>query len=285
MIIQNCLERFIPSAQARELMKNQEFNYSDADIAALIWHSDLSLLEKHKALLEIAKETRNQQLVRQIEERTEYDLKCINMFKMESDGYVYVVENHEFEDDSRCLGFFGDYSLAERTGIDAGYDFVIKKHQVITADSKIKKHRSVSAEWFVKDGEDTIREHDNWPDAPIAEFEYAVSGDIISYWSNELPIDDLVRNVESLSNKRFENKYVVMPNPFEAGDIVCNIYNGTEMVVVTSQEEWSRLVSKALQPDTIYDWSDAAITVVYGEPESESHDHINPIWLEKVEEE
>lgn len=282
MIIQNSLERFIPSAQARELLENHEYNYLDADIAAIIWHSSLPLLEKHNELYEIAKETFDKRLKRQIDERIEYDLKCIDMFKTESDGYVYVVENHEFEDDSTCLGFFGDYSLAENAGIKAGYDFFIKKQQVISVGKKNKKHRSVSAEWFLKDGEGILREYDDWPEGPIAEFEYTAMGDIVSYWSDELPIDELVRTVESLSNKRFENKYVVMPNPFEAGDIVRNIYNGMEMVVVTSQKEWSKFVMKAKQPGAIDDWSDASITVVYNEPEIESHDHINPIWLELV---
>ena len=48
-----------------------------------------------------------------------------------------------------------------------------------------------------------------------------------------------------------------------------------------SQEEWRRHVEKALKPGAIEDYSDASITVRY----QYTHDHINPIYLEKVFEE
>ncbi len=284
MVIKNSIERLIPSKQARELYQSGTIKYEDSDVAALIWHSDLTLKDKESELLGIQKKSKDETLKRQIAERVRYDLKCMSVFEAVSEGYVYVVNNHEFDDDSTCLGFFGTYELAREAGTKAGFDFFIKKHQIIYADTEIIKHRSITAEFLLKEGEDPIDEYDDWPDGPVAEVEFRADGEVMSFWSNEIAIDELVRAVETLNNKRFENKYVELPNPFESGDIVRDIVTGKKMVVVTSQEEWKRYVEKGKRPDVIDDWSDASLLVVPENREKDWHDHVNPIWFEKVEE-
>jgi hypothetical protein len=79
----------------------------------------------------------------------------------------------------------------------------------------------------------------------------------------------------------FQNAYVVIPNPYEKGDLVRII--GTDKIgkVNVSQEDWDKYVKKALSPESKEDWVDASITVIYSD-DGHDHDHINPIFLEKV---
>ena len=77
--------------------------------------------------------------------------------------------------------------------------------------------------------------------------------------------------------------HVLIPNPYDKGDRVRLI--GTDLVgeVSVSQEEWKKYVEKALSPDSKEDWVDASITVRYADDGYE-HDHVNTIYLEKVNE-
>ena len=277
------IERLIPSWQARKLYEAKGVEFSDFDMAALIWHSDLTLKEKEEKLFEIQNKTTNQVLKEQIFERLSYDLKCRNVFKNVSEGYVYEVRNYEFKDASTCLGYFGLYELAIKAGKQAEYDFFVKKHQIIYENTNPIKTRSIAAEFIQKEGEDTIEEQ-NSSDGVVAEYEFRADGEEKTFWSNELPIDALVRKIETLSNESFENKYVEIPNPFEEGDVVRDVLKGRKMVVVTSQSEWKVSVERAKQPNTIYDWSDASIVVVPEGRNMDFHNHINPILLEKIEE-
>ena len=75
---------------------------------------------------------------------------------------------------------------------------------------------------------------------------------------------------------------MAIPNPYEKGDRVRFAGDkGKVGIVDVSQEDWRRHVEKALKPGAIEDYSDASITIRY----QYTHDHINPIYLEKVCEE
>ncbi len=117
--------------------------------------------------------------------------------------------------------------------------------------------------------------------APMAGIRFDEKGVITDYYSSERPDEEDIR-IEGCSTERFEYSFVAIPNPYEKGDRVRFAGdNGKVGIVDVSQEEWRRHVEKALKPDAIVDYSDASITVRC----QYTHDHINPIYLEKVCEE
>lgn len=88
--------------------------------------------------------------------------------------------------------------------------------------------------------------------------------------------------VESLGRHRFENAYVVLPNPFGLGEYV-RLIGTTEIgCVEVSQEDWARCVNKAIQPDAVEDYSDASIIVRFNH-DKWAHNHLSPLYLERVD--
>ena len=85
------------------------------------------------------------------------------------------------------------------------------------------------------------------------------------------------------SPARFENAYMEIPNPFEKGDMVRVVGTDRYGMVRTSQAEWEEYKVRMHQM-TGKDFIDASITVDFlcGDGEF-SHDHINPIFLEKMD--
>ena len=83
--------------------------------------------------------------------------------------------------------------------------------------------------------------------------------------------------------RRFENAYVDIPNPFEAGDIVRLTTDGGQGIVMTSQKEWKEYNEK-MKATNCADFSDVNIIVdLLLEDGHIVHNHINPIFLEKYD--
>ena len=102
----------------------------------------------------------------------------------------------------------------------------------------------------------------------------------------ELPIDwDL--KVNSLSNKRFENRFVVYPKVFGDGDVVRIVGGGAdsgkEYRVTEGKTDYDEFIKKATAEDSFYDYMDSSVTVIPVDEEDEfDHEHISPIYLEKA---
>lgn len=97
------------------------------------------------------------------------------------------------------------------------------------------------------------------------------------WWPDEL----------SISNMRFEGRYIVILNPFDKGDVVRNLVNGDICKVMTSQSDWNNFKNSRIVLEGIADYSDASIKIV---PLKECdktdedwfyHEHVNPIYLER----
>ena len=82
---------------------------------------------------------------------------------------------------------------------------------------------------------------------------------------------------------RFENAYMEIPNPFEKGDVVHVVGTDRYGIVLISQTEWEAYKLRMNQV-TGKDFIDASITVDFLCQNGQfSHDHVNPIFLEKIE--
>ncbi|MCR4634656.1 MAG: hypothetical protein K5754_00350 [Butyrivibrio sp.] len=274
------VERYIPSPEVKELIKKENIEFSDANRATIIFNSGLTLFELHRELKKIADNTADDRLREQIGERIAYDLNALKLFTDDRGGYVYqlFIGNESYGD-----GFFSNVKPAIEMGKAVKKEFSIEKHQIISDPENVRPMKVIDTAWIEPEPSNRVHRH-IMPGAPLAGIRFDKKGLITDYYSCERSDEEDIR-IEGCSAERFEYSYVVIPNPYEKGDRVRFVDDkGKAGIVDVSQEDWRRHVEKALKPGAREDYSDASITVRYPEWEYD-HDHINPIYLEKVYEE
>lgn len=272
-------EKYIPSIDVREKIELDKWEFSDRDKAAIIWNSGKSIPVKHADLIAIKHKTDDEELRTQISERLGYDAMAFSIFEGNSEGYVYATNTNEYPGEDNIIGYFDSMKLSYEAGKKEGYSFKIEKFQVLGEKTVKVKNWSIVSPILAKTEDKQIEEIDILG-SPVATMEYDVNGNLLNYWTCEVPKDDK-RHVEALGCRRFENAYVVFPNPFEIGEYVKIV--GTNIIgrVDVSQNHWLQYVKKALEDDAIDDYSDASITIRY-DSDKLDHDHICPIYLERV---
>ncbi len=275
------LLKYIPSVDLREEIIKNGHRFSDFEKAAIVWNSRITLFEKHKDLQKIADATEDVELREQIRERIAYDKDVLQAFEDNSDGVVYIVDSHEFVSEENIYGYFKNSKLAYEEGCESGFDFCISKHQLLDEGDERVKGRVLFSP--------LVREDEQFGEMPfsngiIAAVEYDVNGDILSYYSYELPKERAIK-VETLSNKRFENGYVVFPGTFKEDEKVRVVGRGKDDGIIG----WVSWLSeeKMTKAKDLFDYSDTSLTVDYWDSNSLiwEHDHIIPIYLERVAEE
>lgn len=98
------------------------------------------------------------------------------------------------------------------------------------------------------------------------------------------------QRINDFDPNRFENHFINFPNPFEFRDKVkmWNAKPGDQCGYVTiSQKDWKDFLQR-IENGLYVDFMDSSITVVWtdsqdNEEQFKNHDHIMPIYLEKVE--
>ncbi len=283
------LDKYIPSVDMREKLCEAGWTFSDSEKAAIIWNNGSVLSDRHKDLQQIADMTDDKTLCKQINERISYDRDAISTFESNEEGFVYSLISHEFEPEQHVVGYYKSGSLAYRDGCMLGFDFSIAKHQVIDEGTERIKTRSILSPLIEPDETKQIVEENYYSDN-VAEIEFNVNGSIVSYWSCELPKERVIK-VETLSNKRFENVFVVFPDTFEANTKVRIVgmgpaWNGITGWVCKESFGYDAFIRKATAEEAFEDYSDTALVVDYFDEERIvwDHMHIIPIYLEKVEE-
>lgn len=277
--INKFLDAYIWSQEVKDLIKKENHQFTDRDMAAIVWNDCVKPLAiRHSALRKIIEYSDDGELKIQIEDRIKYDEDIIKSFYDNIEGYVFELYCIDVDGDKESLGFYENGSLAWQVGVDRQQPFHIRKYVIKTEKHQKIKAWALAAPWFNKDSESELEEIEN-AEGDIAEITYDAHGEIITYYSNELSKDRYIA-INTLSNKRFENAYVVIPNPFEYGDRVTFRNSEKLGTIATRKEQWNSLIRKGIQTDSIFDWSDASVVVEWDDG---SHSHINPIYLRKID--
>lgn len=262
-----------------EYIEKTGFRFSDMDIATIIHHSELSIPEKQCALRSLADRTEDLDLRQQIAERIAYDKMCYERFASNDGSCFYqtsAAEVTERWDLDEATGHFSSVELALSHAKSLGIAFSIHKYQIIgLCESIIVPHGYINPR-LCPEGTFEGRSYDG---EPIAGFRYNADGELQSYWTYEVTNEENAA-VDDWGAKRFEWKFIQMPNPFEKGDIVRLTNSEQNGIVATSQEEWQSFLRRVEERNLVVDFSDASIVVEFQEG---SHGHIQPIYLEKVE--
>ncbi len=117
-------------------------------------------------------------------------------------------------------------------------------------------------------------------DDVVAQIFFNHDGDICGYESVELPLED--EKKVSLGNKRFENRFIPLQNPFKEGDDVQLTYapEDGEWIVAVPDDYWDGLLKN---PEKAY-YDDTFLTIMRRnayENDDFEHDHVSLLYLEK----
>lgn len=261
------LEILIPSEYVRNCIKETGWNFKDREKAALLYHADISWREQCKYLKNLEGYTADKELKKQICQYLDKIEISYAAFKENSDrSYIYILKVRE-EDISyskiQPSGYFYDWEMACEYGKKEKVSFVVEKHLV--GDKKnFQKY---------KDGE--------YCDYETAYLCFDEKGEEQYFGSQEMEIDKEDDFYES-----FKTAFYEVPNPFERGDIVRLVGTEEYGIVEVTQKSWKEKMIKFQSSGCSQkvDYSDVQIRVVFlNQDGTFSHDHINPITLERYQ--
>ena len=273
----------------RQYMEQNNLRFTDFEAAGLIYNSHLPPEERHRRLDALAAETDDARLKSQIAARLKIDREDIDIFKNNTEGYVYVLNSKEDGEESYPCGYFANFDLAYEHGKKQGCEFEIEKHRIVGLNGMLPLKSKGYFNPNLTDHTDITElvQEDDDNDFLCSDgcFQYNKDG-LLTYFhcANELRDDNEVMSLLYDLN-RFENAFIFMPDPFELGDIVKETEFGEVGIVETSVEERDKFHERIRSGElTGCDFLDASITVEFlRENGTFSHDHVNPAFLEKYE--
>lgn len=260
---------FIESEDIRNYLEQEKYEFSDFEKAALIYNNDkLSLQEKETILIDIMKNTDDDELKKQIEIRISNNKKIIEKIEESDEGFFFIlVINDELGEEEK--GYFTSYEVAKKYGESFKSKYGIYKKSIVT-----------QKEMLSEDIE--CKKIEKFNASSVSGIYFNEKGEITDFWSEEI---DICRDLQWLKGNRFENTYISLPHPFRRGDIVRVI--GTDELGIVSEfsttEEWIEYDKWAKSLGNKVDWTEVSITVdLLLEDGSFVHNHINPTNLEYV---
>lgn len=214
-IRERLLKQAIPSDYMRRFYCSIDRNFTDFELAAMLWNSRMKQTEILRAIGELSEITEDSRLREQIENRLRYEDEAYCVFADNADGkYVYTVE---FEDEEWIGGFFRKLDAAVAYAKkDGKRRFSIAKQIIVEDEPPTSK-----AGWnpvLFPELQDERLEYSADPDGAAV---YSADGEIRHWWIDTDCLPEKVKNlVDQWSTERFENYPLLLENPFDKGDIV-----------------------------------------------------------------
>lgn len=280
-IRERLLEQAIPSDYMREFYRSIDRNFTDFELAAMLWNSRMKQTETLRAIKELSEITEDSRLREQIENRLRYESEAYRIFADNADGkYIYTVE---YEDEEWPSGFFRKLDAAIAFAKkDGERGFSIEKQIIVEDEPPMSK-----AGWnpiLFPELQDERLEYFANPDGSAG---YSADGELQYWWISTDCLPDEVNNlIDQWSTKRFENYPLLLENPFDRGDIVMD--GDAIGVIDISKEDMESIQARIRNGEVKYcDYLDAASTTVQyiGKDGRISHDHPSLLFLKKVSEE
>lgn len=260
------LEILIPSETVRKYISETGYTFTDWQKAALLYRQDQPFNAAREALCLLRDTTNDIALEYQLAQYLSREEKAFEMLKENPDkDFIYIVTYKD--EDSEETGYFFDYEMALKYGMETKVAFSIEKH-LVCAEKVMEQF---------KDGK--------YYDYPIAIIHYDENGDVEYFDSTESDPADWNAGIEW--HDWFGNMFYEVPNPFERGDIVNVVGSEDYGIVETSQADWKEELERAKSPEGTYrrDSSDVQLRVVFPDDNARFyHEHINPVLLERCEE-
>lgn len=268
----------IPSKQVRDYIDEINFEFTDHQMATLIWNArGYTYKQRIDALKSLGENTTDQVTKEQINQRIAYEEEALKRFKSNPDNnFIYVVNN---EDGYSC-GFFRKYDTALAYANKLEEKCEIEKQLIVEGDSiPIVKERVGINQNLCPDVEKI--DYYEYKGHPEGEIELDEKGEILRVWSREMT-DEEEDAVDEYKKERFEFQFINIPFPptFTKGIPVKYIPSGEYGIIEAGSDIWGDFTDR-ISKGLYVDYSDMSIIVQFlGENGRWCHSHINPIDLE-----
>lgn len=273
----------IDSKYTREKYKDLGIEFDDWQKATIIWNKPLPKQKRIDALKDLAVETIDLKLKKQITERVNYEEKLLEYFKQNSSNdYVYVVKDSKEECDYGAFYIFNmAFKHAKKYAREDNVEMCIKKVQIVKG-MELPKHTirgRLNPNLFPE--KEIEEEYRDYSDGEMGEIMITADGEISYWWSSEsTKEEDMI--VDEFDKSRFESKFIKLPYVHEAGMLVKYVPTGEIGVLATGKYDWDKFmqrVDNGLYVDyfdnshMVYSLSDKGYWI---------HDHICPFLLEET---
>ena len=283
-------KKLIPSKYVRDYCEKNNWEFDDWAIAALIYNSpSIHWEERLKRLEKFAKKCKDEELIRQIQERIDYEHQIYDKLTSYNDKDNYIYGVYESGDDTTALAFFTDYKMAKAYN-DAMHEKTEEQHYI----SLYKINRITDSSWTK---EEIIQHEKDSYKCPWDEKDEEKDLDLIFLGNNFrigticftrdnkikelIVLHDFIEGNELESwgfdiKRNFDNKYIEGPNPFKMGDIVKCLTNNQYGIV-----DCDPFIATPEQLNW-FDYSDYQVSVLFLRKDGTwDHEHFCPIMLEK----
>ena len=277
-IRERLLEKAIPSDYMREYYRSINRNFTDYELAAMLWNSRMKRTEVLRAIKELSEFTADSRLRQQIENRLQYEDEVYRAFASNEEGrYVYTVE---YEDEEWPCGFFKalDRAIAYAKK-DGKRKFSIQKQIIVGDELPMQKVGEWNPNLFPELQEE-LQEYCAFPEGRAG---YSADGEILYWWSASLP-EEVENLVDEWSSECFENHSLILENPFDRGDIVMD---EDQIGVIDITKEEMEKHNERVRNGIITGYFDSASTIVQyiGKDGRIRHNHPSVLFLKKVKKE
>lgn len=275
----------IDSKYTREKYKELGIEFTDWQKATIIWHKPMPHQACLDSLKELAKETTDVELKKQITERVRYEEKQLEYITQNHDNnFVYIVKDEKEECDYGAFFMFETALKHARKHAEENMEEMhIYKIQIVKGtDIPIIRNRDRwNPNLFPEKTE--IEEHfSDYLDGEVGSVSISADGNIRYWWSNE-STDEEELVVDSFDINRFESRFLKVPYVHKAGMIVKYTPTGELSVLATGKEDWDKFLEK-IDNGLYVDYFDKSHEVYTLCDEGYwSHDHICPFLLEELE--
>ena len=284
----------IPSRDVREHLKEIGHEFTDAEKATIIYNIVEEVTRRNNLLKQLAGTTSDSELRTQIEERLDFDKRSWQQFIEDDRGCYYTASYLDFDEEWDTAGSFAGYKLAklkieELEKEQEGSGYKIEKYQILGEKENVVKgyyrtnRRLLNLLGNTGENSKPCYEEYDIGDFPISKAEYNSKGQLIDFYSAEMPIEE-VEKMEDWGEARFEDKFIYIPTPFKPGEVVCSVKDPQTLGVIDMALEHIEWLKEMAHDDFPKDWTDVSVQVLFlHEDNSLSHDHINPLYLQRAE--
>ena len=249
------LKKYIPSQYYRDYLVSIDAQFTDSQIAKILYRNVNDVDEMLEALDGFAKETTDTELRQQIIDVIKKIEMEIAHIKTNSGNAIYQVI---FKDDNSIDGYAKDFDYAMSMGLLLNKEFQIIKYKVLDTEGSLPD---------VKDC--------NSSNGKLGYMHFTGDGKLKGYRNYEL----------SVPIGKFAFPFIEFPNPFQNGDIVTSVTNDSRIlgIVKTTKEAYKHRQEAVKNDKTLSEYEDEEIEVSWLGIDGEFYtEDAHPLYLEKV---
>jgi len=263
MTLEDFIPYVIPSQDVLEYVREIGHHFSDWEIATLLYHSALNHQQRVFLQHKLSRTTKDSKLRVQLRKRRFWENAKADDFVRKNQGCFYAVMSEwDTVHEKICIGHFAEFKAAKACGMKEGQPFDIEKYQIMEAKEEPVKN-------FMSGD-------------PIGRASFDKEGNLMDL-ENEALQNDWECDLETWDDSRYEDRYIYIPHPFQAGDLVRGVNQPEFCGMVITTDEDHRRIAKWKEKGLRVEYLDGALTILFlNECGELDHEHIMPQYLQRT---